>query len=338
MKRPRPTLLATALHGFLTDYLPRQRAMSPHTLHSYRDSLKLLLKFVAGKKADPSQLTLQQLTNERVLAFLKHLETGRHNQASTRNVRLSAIHCFFRYVGANHPEHLALAQRILGIPFKRTSLREIQHLELSEIQSILASIDRSQRDGRRDHLLLSFMFNTGVRVGEVVGLCASDLFLDPPASVRLRGKGNKERSCPLWAETARAMRLHLEECQIGLHDERSVFLNHRGQPLTRFGVRLIMLKHIRQTATQVATLRRKRLHPHSMRHSTAVHLLRSGVDLSTIANWLGHVSINTTNRYLTLDLETKRKALDKTKPLNSRSRSPVPWRTDRNLIDWLESL
>ncbi len=338
MKRSPHTLLATALHGFLTDYLPRQRAMSPHTLHSYRDSLKLFLQFVAGTKADPSQLTLEQLTSERVLAFLKHLETGRHNQASTRNVRLSAIHCFFRYAGANHPEHLALAQRILGIPFKRTALREIQHLELSEIQSILAGIDRSRRDGRRDHVLLSFMFNTGTRVGEVVGLQARDLLLDLPASVRLRGKGNKERSCPLWTETARALRLHLEECQIALHEARSVFLNHRGQPLTRFGVRLILQKHVRKTALRVASLRSKRLHPHSMRHSTAVHLLRSGVDLSTIANWLGHVSVTTTNRYLTLDLETKRQALDKTKPVNPRSRSPVPWRSDRNLIDWLESL
>jgi site-specific recombinase XerD len=338
MKQARSSLLATALHGFLTDYLPRQRAMSPHTLHSYRDSLKLFLQFVAGKKADPSQLTIEQLTYQQVLTFLQHLETRRHNQASTRNVRLSAIHCFFRYVGTNRPEHLALAQRILSIPFKRTALREIQHLELSEMQSILSGIDRSRRDGRRDHVLLSFMFNTGARVGEVVGLQACDLLLDPPASVRLRGKGRKERSCPLWTETARALRLYLEECQIALHESRSVFLNHRGQPLTRFGVRLILQKHIRNTALRVASLRRKRLHPHSMRHSTAVHLLRSGVDLSTIANWLGHVSINTTNRYLTLDLEVKRQALDKATPLNPRGRSPASWRSDRNLIKWLESL
>lgn len=338
MKRPRRTLLATALHGFLTDYLPGQRAMSPHTLHSYRDGLKLFLQFAAGKKADPSQLDLEQLTNERTLAFLKHLETGRHNGASTRNVRLSAIHSFFRYVGANYPEHLALAQRILGIPFKRTALREIQHFDLSEIQSILAGIDRSRRDGRRDHVLLSFMFNTGARVSEVVGLQARDLLLDPPASVHLRGKGNKERSCPLWAETARTLRLHLEESRCAMHEARSVFLNHRGQPLTRFGVRFILQKHVRNAARKIVSLRRKRLHPHSIRHSTAVHLLRSGVDLSTIANWLGHVSINTTGRYLTLDLETKRQALNKTEPLNARSRGPVPWRSDRGLIDWLESL
>lgn len=336
MKRS-DSLLATALHGFLTDYLPRQRAMSPHTLHSYRDSLKLLLQFVAGKKRDPSQLNMQQLTYEQILAFLQHLEASRRNQVSTRNVRLSAIHSFFRYVGAQHPQFLAQAQRILNIPFKRTALREIEHLEFDEIQSILRGVDRSMRDGRRDHLLLSFMFNTGARVSEVVGLTACDLFLDLPASVCLRGKGRKERSCPLWPETARALRSHLEECQIALHEKQCVFRNHRGQPLTRFGVRLILKKHVHSTAKRVPSLKRKRLHPHSMRHSTAVHLLRSGVDLSTIANWLGHVSVNTTGRYLSLDLETKREALNKTKPIVSNEKHPA-WRSDADLIKWLESL
>lgn len=339
MKRSSPSVLAAALHGFLTDYLPRQRAMSSHTLHSYRDSLKLLLQFVAGKKGDPSELTLEQLTTERILAFLKHLETVRQNQARTRNVRLSAIHCFFRYVGAQYPEHLILAQRVLGIPFKRAAIhREIEHLELTEIQAVLKGIDRSRREGRRDHVLLCFMFNTGARVSEVVGVLARDLILAPPASVRLHGKGRKERSCPLWAETARALRLHLEDFQIALHEARTVFLNHRGEPLTRFGVRLILKKHIENASKSVPSLRRKRLHPHSLRHSTAMHLLRSGVDLSTIANWLGHVSVTTTNRYLTFDLEAKRQALDKTKPINARGRSPSAWRSDQNLIDWLESL
>ena len=332
------TSLATALHGFLTDYLPRQRAMSPHTVHSYRDSLKLLLLFVAGKKHDPSQLTLQQLTCKEITAFLQNLEARRNNLVSTRNVRLSAIHCFFRYVGAHHPEHLALAQRILSIPFKRSSLREIEHLEVAEIQAILGSIDRSTRSGRRDHVLLSFMFNTGARVGEVVGVQACDLFLDPPASVRLRGKGRKERSCPLWSETARSLRLHLEECRIAWHETHSVFRNHRGQPRTRFGVRYILQKHVHKAAAGRPSLKRKRLHPYSMRHSTAVHLLRAGVDLSTIANCLGHASINTTSRYLTLDLEAKRQALDKAKPILSGKQGPVSWRSDRNLINWLESL
>src|SRR5262249_20869120 len=230
------------------------------------------------------------------LAFLVHVEARRNNQFSTRNVRLGAIRSFFRFVGAHYPEHLALAQRILSAPLKRTALREIQHLELSEVQAILAGIDRSTPNGRRDHVLVSFMFNTGARVGEVVGLQACDLALDPLPSVRLRGKGRKERRCPLWAETAKALRAHLRERQVAPHEPRSVVLNHRRQPLTRLGVRWILHKHVRKAAACVPSLKNKRLHPHSMRHSTAIHLLRSGIDLSTIANWLGHVSINTTNK------------------------------------------
>jgi site-specific recombinase XerD len=293
---------------------------------------------VAGKKGNPSQLTMEHLTYERIVAFLLHLETQRRNQVSTRNVRLGAIRSFFRFVGIHYPEHLIMAQRILSAPLKRTSLREIQHLELSEIQEILRDIDRSTLAGRRDHVLLSFMFNTGGRVSEVVALQASDLLLDAPPSVHLRGKGRKERSCPLWAETARALRAHLAERKIGLDEPRSVFLNHRNRPITRFGVRLILKKHVRKTARRVKSLKNKRLHPHSVRHSTAIHLLRSGVDLSTIANWLGHVSINTTNKYLTLDLETKRKALDKSEPILSAEQRRSLRCPDHDLIEWLESL
>jgi site-specific recombinase XerD len=330
--------LAAALRAFLTDYLPRQRALSSNTLHSYRDSLKLLLQFVAGKKGNPSHLTMEDLTYERVMAFLLHLETQRRNQVSTRNVRLSAIRSFFRFVGTHYPEHLLMAQRILSAPLKRTSLREIQHLELSEVQEILRDIDRSTVGGRRDHVLLSFMFNTGARVSEVVGLQACDLVLNSPPSVHLRGKGRKERSCPLWAETARTLRAHLTEREIALNEPRNIFLNHRGGSLTRFGVRLILKKHIRKTTQRLKSLKNKRLHPHSLRHSTAIHLLRSGVDLSTIANWLGHVSINTTNKYLTLDLETKRKALDKTKPILAGDQRRIFRCPDHDLIEWLESL
>jgi integrase/recombinase XerD len=338
MKRPRPTPLASALRTFLTDYLPLQRALSPHTLHSYRDSLKLLLQFVAGKSGDPNRLTMEQLTYERVMAFLLHLETGRGNRVGTRNVRLSAIRSFFRFVGLHHPEYLAQAQQIGNAPRKRTATREIQHLDVAEIRAILSDIDCSTPAGRRDHVLLSVLFNTGARVSEVVGLQACDLRLDTPPSIRLQGKGRKERRCPLWPETARALGTYLQERRLKVDEPECVFMNHRGQPLTRFGVRVILQKRVQQTTQHMRSLKGKRLHPHSVRHSTAVHLLRSGVDLATIANWLGHASINTTNKYLSLDLEAKRQALEKAGPLLSANASENLDGQDHNLIDWLESL
>jgi len=338
VKKNQATTLATALHGFFTDYLPQQRALSPHTLYSYRDSLKLLLQFVAGKKSDPSQLIVEQLTVEQLTAFLQYLEAGRKNATATRNVRLSAIHSFMRYLGIHHPEYLSQTQRLLSVPFKRTTTREIKHLEFAEIQTLLQSIDLTSTAGHRDFVLLSFMFNTGARVSEVVGLQACDLRLTLPASVLLRGKGRKERVCPLWPETARALRTHLETQGTGLHETRSVFLNHRDQPLTRFGVGIILQKQLRRATEKLPAMKGKRLHPHSLRHSTAVHLLRSGVDLSTIANWLGHVSVNTTNKYLTLDLEAKRVALAKAKPILARHHRCGGWRTNHDLIKWLDSL
>jgi len=338
MKMKQATVLAAALHSFFADYLPQQRALSPHTVHSYRDSLKLLLQFTAGKKSDPSQLSVERLTAETVTAFLQHLENVRKNSVTTRNVRLSAIHSFMRYLGAHHPEHLAQAQRLLGVPFKRTTTRPVSHLEFAEIQAVLKNIDVASKNGRRDFVLLYFLFNTGARVSEVVGLQACDLQLTPPACVSLRGKGRKERVCPLWAETARALRSLLETQGTGLHEPRSIFLNHRGQPLTRFGIGIILHKHLRRAAQKLPALKNKRIHPHSLRHSTAIHLLRSGVDLSTIANWLGHGSINTTNKYLTLDLNAKRAALSKAKPILIRNHGSSGWQTDGNLIKWLESL
>ena len=339
MSSPPPaSVLSRALHAFFTDYLPRQRAFSPHTLQSYRDSLKLLLQFLTGPKQDPTQLSLEALTPEQILAFLHHLESKRHSLSSTRNVRLSAIHSFFRYVGSQHPQYLEQAQRVLSLPFKRTEARAIHALEFDEIQAVLGAIKRSTPDGRRDFTLLSLLFNTGARVSEIIQLKACDLHLNPPASVLLRGKGRRERICPLWSETARLLQEHLTEQ--GLHPDRPdiLFRNHLGTPLTRFGVRVILRRHVQQAAGRRPSLKHKRLHPHCVRHSTAVHLLRAGVDLSSIAHWLGHASVNTTNKYLTLDLEAKRQALAKAKPLALKRNKPGRWRQDQNLITWLESL
>ena len=338
MKPSKSSTLGLALQGFFTDYLPRQRGLSPHTLKSYRDSVKLLLQFAAGEKGDPSQLTVEQLSVERVTAFLQSLETSRRNRVSTRNVRLSGIHSFFRYLGGQLPEYLEQAQRILSVPFKRAGTRQIEHFDADEIQAVLKAVAVNDGNRCRDLALLGLMFNTGARVSEIVALHTTDLRLTAPCSVLLRGKGRKERTCPLWPETAGLLQRLIEQRGLPPSQSAPVFLNDRGTRLTRFGVRLILNKHLAKAAEQHASLKHKRLHPHSVRHSTAVNLLRSGVDLSTIAHWLGHVSVNTTNKYLSLDLDAKREALAKAKPLVKGCRHSAAWRKDRDLIAWLEAL
>lgn len=338
MKPSPSSVLSRALRGFFTDFLPQQRSLSPHTLCSYRDSLKLLLQFLTGPDGDPSRLEVEAITPERILAFLQDLQSKRRSLPATRNVRLSAIHSFFRYLGSQYPQHLEQAQRVLSLPFKRAVSRPVQALEPDEIQAVLGAIDRSTPSGRRDLVLLSLLFNTGGRVSEIVGLNACDLHLSPPPNVLLRGKGNKQRVCPIWPETARQLREYLEEQ--GLHPDCPdiLFRNHLGTALTRFGVRAILKRHTQRAAQRLPSLKNKRVHPHCLRHSTALLLLRAGVDLSSIAHWLGHNSINTTNKYLTLDLEAKRRALAKTRPLVRKNSRTAHWRKDQNLITWLETL
>jgi len=189
--------------------------------------------------------------------------------------QLAAIHAFFRYVGAHHPDHIERAQRVLAVPFKRAAQRVIEYLDRTEIDAVLARVDRSTTDGRRDNPLLTTMFNTGARVQEVLDLRANNLQLTRPYQLRLFGKGRKERYCPLWPQTAQVLLAFCEERQIDLHSDAKVFLNHRGTPLTRFGVRYIIGKHVDRARREVVTLGRKRLHPHSMRHSTAEFTGRS---------------------------------------------------------------
>lgn len=333
-----PFGLASALKRFLGEYLPQQRAYSAHTILSYRDTWKLLLQFAAGRKRRVADLTVGDLLPATITAFLQHLETTRGNSPATRNVRLSAIHSFFDYLGAECPEHLAQAQRVLSVPFKRTDHRVIDYLEAEELRAILDGIDRSTGAGRRDYVLLTLMFNTGARVHEIVSLKTTDLRLAAPPTVRFFGKGRRERLCPLWPETARLLKQYLDDAALELRDPQPLFRNHRGAPLTRFGVRLILQRHVRQAVKKVPSLQGKRIHPHSIRHSAAVHLLKAGVDLSTIAHWLGHSGLQTVHKYAAVDLEGKRAALAKAQPVIGQSAQAPRWRTDPDLLKWLESL
>jgi integrase/recombinase XerD len=338
MKNNPSATLAASLKKFLGEYLPHQRAYSPHTIQSYRDSLKLLLQFAAGPRRRVCELSLADLRAPTIIAFLDYLQTQRGNQTTTRNVRLGAIHSFFDYLGAEYPEHLDQAQRILCVGFKRADHRTVEYLEPDELRAILGVIDRSTAAGVRDLVLLTLMFNTGARVQEVVSLKTDDLRLTSPPSVRLFGKGRKERICPLWPETARLLKQHLNHNGLDPKTAGPLFQNHRGQPLTRFGARLILRRHVLKAAKIMPALKSKRIHPHSLRHSTAVHLLRSGVDLSTIAHWLGHCSINTTHKYVTVDLAAKQTALAKAAPITIQAAGGARWKTSEDLLAWLESL
>ena len=339
MKTEQPNALARALRDYFGDHLPRLRGLSLHTIHSYRDSLSLLLRYVAvARERSIVQLDLADIDSDTVVAFLQHLEEERGNSPSTRNVRLAAIHAFFRYLAGRHPDLLEQCQGILGVPFKRTSSRPVDYLEYDEIQAILAAVDRTTTAGRRDYALLATMFNTGARVQEVLDLRPCDLQLVRPSHARLRGKGRKERLCPLWPQTSQLLRQLLVEGGTDLGSQEPVFLNRRDEPLTRFGVRYILAKYCDRARLSTPSLVRKQLHPHSMRHSTAVHLLRSGVDLVTISHWLGHASVNTTNRYASVDLEAKRDAINRIDPGEDLAPLVAAWRSDASILDWLEAL
>ena len=334
-----PNALARSLRSFFADHLPMVRGMSPHTVRSYRDAFVLLLRFLAKRCGRATiALDVQDLTPENILAFLDHLETDRRNATVTRNARLAAIHAFARHVAASHPEHLELCQRILAVPFKRARQRIVEYLEADEIRALLDAPDRATTDGRRDRALLLALFNTGARVQEILDVRPCDLQLVRPLQVRLRGKGRKERLRPLWPQTVAALQALLAECALEPSSTQSLFRNHRGETLTRFGVRYLLRKHARAAAPIAPTLATRRVHPHALRHTTAVHLLQAGVDLVTISHWLGHASVDTTNRYAAVDLATKRAALANAQPVGDADPPVAAWRTDVTVLAWLESL
>lgn len=337
MKTQCPNALARALRDYFGDHLPRVRGMSPNTVRSYRDSFTLLLRFVATHSGrQVIVLDVDDLDADQVMAFLQHLEDVRGNSPTTRNVRLAAIHAFFRYLAGRFPDHLEQCQRVLGIPFKRAGSKPVEYLDFEELQAIFDIIDRTTTLGRRDYALLTAMFNTGARVQEILDLRPCDVQFVKPYHARLFGKGQKERLCPLWPQTVRLLRDLIAENGTDTKSQTPLFRNSRGGPLTRFGVRYILTKHCDRARPTARTLANKRLHPHSVRHSTAIQLLKADVDLVTISNWLGHASVNTTNRYAKIDLEMKREAINRIGP-EEKGATPS-WQTDSSILTWLESL
>jgi site-specific recombinase XerD len=329
--------LPRLLQDFFRLHLVAHRNVSQHTVRAYRDALVLLLRFVATRtRRQVAALELTCLDQAAVLAFLEDLEDTRGNGIRTRNARLAAIHCFFRYVAAEEPAAAALCQAVLGIPFKRGSQAAITCLSREEIGHLLDTPDCTCPHGRRDAALLWFLYNTGARAQEVVDVRLPALRLCPPAQVRLYGKGRKERLCPLWADTVQRLRHMLRDRRAAEDVDEPLFLNATGRPLTRFGLRYIVRQCVARAMASCPELASKSISPHTFRHTTALHLLQSGVELNVVRCWLGHASIETTHAYIEIDMEMKRAALDATAPQQNRSRQPR-WRQP-DVLTWLAAL
>jgi site-specific recombinase XerD len=311
------------LQAFFSDRLMRQRQASAHTIASYRDTFRMLLVFAEQRlKKPPSTLRLEDLDTPFIGAFLDHLEKERGNSARSRNVRLAAIHSFFRYVALHDPLHGALAQRVLAMPIKRYHRKQIQFLTRPEIDALMAAPDQNTWAGRRDQTLLLVAVQTGFRVSELIGLRCENVTLGTGAHLRCTGKGRKERCTPLRRETAAALRAWLLERNGQSKDP--VFPSARGHALSPDGVAYVLAKYVRIARQQCSSLEKKRVTPHVLRHTAAMELLQSGVDRSVIALWLGHESMETTQMYLHADLELKEQALAKTSPFGIKMRRYRP--------------
>ncbi len=307
------TSLAPLLETFFTERLQRQRQCSAHTIAAYRDAFRLLLAFGENQLGKaPSDLLLADIDASLVGAFLDHIEKQRGNGARTRNARLAAIRSFFRFAAFREPTHAALIQRVLAIPQKRFDRDLITFLTRPEVDALLAAPERKTWLGRRDHALLLVAVRTGLRVSELTALRVDDCVLDTGAHVRCHGKGRKERCTPLDRETVGLLRAWIKD--IGSPPSDFVFPSRRGGRLSTDAVERLLTKHVATATRACATLARKNVTPHLLRHTTAVHLLEAGVDRAVIALWLGHESVETTQVYLDADLAMKERALARTAP------------------------
>lgn len=328
------TDLAPLMQGFFTDRLMRQRQASPDTVAGYRDTMKLLLAYLGQRTGrSPERLTLADLDAAAIAAFLQHLEADRGNTASTRNTRLAAIHSFFHYAALHAPDQAALIARVLAIPAKRTSRPSVSYLTAVETDALLTAPDQTTWHGRRDHALLLIALHTGLRVSELTALTHADVQLSHGPYVRCHGKGRKDRCTPLTPSAASTLRAWLKEC--GGHANDPVFPTRRGGRLSRDAVELLVRKHAKTAAEVCPTLARKKITPHTLRHSNAMALLHANVDTSIIALWLGHESPQSTQPYLHADMTLKRRALAR---ITQPEEQPPRYTARDTLLAFLESL
>lgn len=309
------SLIGPLLQSFFIQHLQLNKRVSSETIASYRDTLKLLLQYIKKQKGkEPTKLTIEDLDVDTILCFLDYLEKDRNNSIRSRNARFAAIRTFFRWIALRDPRSVSLATRILAIPPKRSDKKLVKALSRTEIEAIISATDLSQWKGRRDNALLLTLYNSGARVSEIISLQRHQIHFGVNTFLQLYGKGRKERTVPLWTKTSRVLQSWFHE----LEDKPNqvVFPNARGKVLSRDGVEYILKQTVMKAKEQCHSLNNQKVSPHTLRHTTAMHLLQSGVDISVIALWLGHESIETTHMYLEADLQTKQKALEKLSPID----------------------
>lgn len=329
-----------ALFAFFEDHLKVQKGLRPGSVRSYRDTLKLFLAYIATLCRRPiTRLSLPDLSLQRVLDFLGVIESVRGNQVRTRNQRLAALRTFYRYLATRHSEMLVEAERVEAIPTKRTSPPETHYLERDEIDKLFSTLPKQGSLVLRDRALLLLLYNSGARVQEVADLRVGDVDLDGPFRVRLHGKGDKWRSCPLWPQTAEALK-QLATVRCG--DKSAPLLTSRQhRPLTRFGIYKLVKRHTAALRSTSPSTKHCGVSPHVFRHSLAVRLLEEGIEENVIRGWLGHVSLDTTHRYAEITLRTKQAAVAACLPpvgASGTSRPSAGWQKDEELMKWLSSL
>ena len=323
---------------FLLDHLIEERNLSRNTQRSYRDTLALLMPYTAAERNKPvDRLDVFDLSSDVLRGFLDHLEQNRRCSIRTRNQRLAAVHAMARFIAERSPEHIAWCSQIRAVPFKRFTRNELSYMDKPEMDAVLAAPNRRTKQGRRDHALLLFLYNSGARVSEAASVLIGDLNLHPNqlGDVQLRGKGRKIRRCPL----CRRLSTRSSHLCVTVHPDEPVFLNRLGDAITRHGIHWMLRNHVRTASASHPSLLRRPISPHTIRHTTATHLLRSGVDINTIRAWLGHVSIDTTNIYAEVDLQRKAEVLAHSNDFNTTpTPHNKPWKDDPSLLAFLRSL
>jgi site-specific recombinase XerD len=306
------TSIAPHIEAFLREHLVRHRGASPHTCDSYAYSFQSLFEFASEKiKVPPSALMLEQLDAPLICTFLEHLETTRRNSAQTRNIRLAAIRAFFRFLQHREPAALDQVRRVLAIPFKKTDSRLVPHLSRDEVQALLDAPDPATREGTRDRAMLHLAVCAGLRVSELTGLCLDDV-APQSMSIRVRGKGRRERALPLWKTTTSALRAWL--AVRGTVATPEVFVNARGEPFSRWGVAYVLQRHADTASRKCSSLRSKPLSPHVLRHTCAMVVLQATHDIRKVSLWLGHSNLTTTEVYVRADPSEKLEAIEAVVP------------------------